>query len=416
MTIATPAVLRLLRHACLEIAGTLTDERATGLERVALVLTRLITERESGETREGLLARSPRPDVAAEADYFWRYDERMKAALAEAATPTSSSPPGEDLNLPALTRFLRARFPDEPELSAASANVASRGFSKKTVFVTLAGVRGLPQELVLRIDQPANYLGTHVRDEFPVLQHLWECGVSVPRPLACEPTGAVLGQPFVVSERVSGAPIGGNFVFPARSEDPVRQVATAMARLHAAPLGPFLARHPDADDGRPAIDRGLERLQRDWAALATRSPTIEAAFDWIERHRSLAFGERTFVHDDCNFNNILFDQGRLIAIVDWEFANIGNPAADLGFFYYAAEAVSSFGHFLDCYAEAGGKRPSAEVLDFHILWGQLRLAVMGFQVDLGFQRGDFQDLRFALAGVHFLPQSIERVSRLLQRL
>lgn len=416
MTIATPAVLRLLRSRCQDIARTLPDERATELERVALVLSRLITERESGESRDELLTRTPPPDARAEADYFRRYSERMRVALAESHPRQADKPAEDELDLAALTRFLRTEFPEERHLNATTATVASRGFSKKTVFVTLAGARTLPGEVVLRIDQPANYLGTHVDHEFPYLRYLWDCNVKVPRAFACELSGSVLGQPFMVSERVAGAPLGGNFVFPARSDELVRQIAAAMAQLHAAPIGAFLERHPGAEDSRPALERGLARFRRDWQTLATRSPTIEAAFEWIERHRELADRQRAFVHDDCNFNNILFEQGQLSAIVDWEFANIGDPAADLGFFYYAAESVSSFEHFLRCYVEAGGKRPAPEVLDFYVLWGQLRLAVMGFQVDLGFQRGEFADLRFALAGVHFLPQSIDRVSRLLQRL
>jgi hypothetical protein len=82
---------------------------------------------------------------------------------------------------------------------------------------------------------------------------------------------------------------------------------------------------------------------------------------------------------------------------------------DLGYFYYAAQAVSGFDRFLAAYVEAGGARPEPAAIDFYILWGQLRLAIMTFQVESGLRRGELRDLRYVLPITRFLPIVLERV-------
>jgi aminoglycoside phosphotransferase (APT) family kinase protein len=139
---------------------------------------------------------------------------------------------------------------------------------------------------------------------------------------------------------------------------------------------------------------------------------MEAGFRWIRENRRLGHGPPSIVHNDYNFNNILVYGDRVSAVVDWEFAHVGTPAADLGYIYYAAEHVASFDFFCAEYARAGGTVPDRQQLDFYIFWGQLRLGVMAFQGAQHVDAGRLLDIRFAMARQHRRRATLRVAERL----
>jgi aminoglycoside phosphotransferase (APT) family kinase protein len=160
----------------------------------------------------------------------------------------------------------------------------------------------------------------------------------------------------------------------------------------------------------------IDKSYRDWRALGRAVPIIAAAFAWLRANTSRAHGRRSIVHGDFNFNNLLIEGDRVSAIVDWEFVHVDNPAADLGWFHYGAEGVAGWAAFLDAYAAAGGARPAQCELDYHILLGQTRLAVMTQQSEAGFEAGQYDDVKFAAPGARYVNQSPARLRDLLRRL
>jgi len=382
--------LRLLRDT---VAGA-------GLESAAALLNDMIVQQ---TILPGLQA-ARAGDVASDLT-FWR---EYKQAVADEGRPPEAAP-AETLDTAALQAYL-ASLPGESGVSVIAANTVSRGFSKKTVLVSLAGGARLSDEIALRMDQNFNYLGTTVTDEYPWLQQLWRFGARIPQPFALEASGTVLGQKFLVSARVGGRAIGGNYVSPPRNPALIADIAEALAGIHAVPVAPLRG----LADETPHIAREIEQSYADWRAVGAECATMEAGFDWVRAHQHLAAGNEAIVHNDFNFNNMMIEDGRLVAVVDWEFAHLGNPAADLGYFYYSAENVASFDYFLDRYAAAGGTVPEAPTLAFFVFWGQLRLAVMGFQASAGFNAGQFKDIRFAATLGHLRSGMLRVCEKLME--
>jgi len=304
----------------------------------------------------------------------------------------------------ALRRFLAGTQPGEQGVEIIEVRQVARGMSKRTVLVKLRGNRTLPDVVALRIDRKAedNYLGTTVIDEYPVLRHLWKHGAPIPQPHALEPTGTVLGDPFIVFSAVGGAPVGGNYTAPPRNPALMADIAARLAQIHAVPTAGFPAGPAAAasSESEHHIDREIERCLGDWRALDVANPAMELAFRWVREHQRHGRGPPCVVHNDYNFNNILVEDGHVSAVLDWEFVHVGTAAADIGYLYYSAEQVSSFEHFLAAYAGAGGAVPPAEQLKFYVFWGQLRLAVMAFQGARHLDEGRFHDIRFAITRQH----------------
>jgi aminoglycoside phosphotransferase (APT) family kinase protein len=68
-----------------------------------------------------------------------------------------------------------------------------------------------------------------------------------------------------------------------------------------------------------------------------RDPVTEDAFRWL-RSRVPADEQRGVVHGDFRVGNVLVDDGRLTAILDWELAYVGDVRFDLG--YLALERLA----------------------------------------------------------------------------
>lgn len=208
------------------------------------------------------------------------------------------------------------------------------GHSNETFYVT----RG-EERWVLRRPPRGPLLPTahDVAREYRVLRALAGTTVPVPRPLLlCEDT-SVLGAPFYLMERVDGVVIRDTLPPAFEREVAARRgladaLVDALADLHAVDytavgLGDF---------GKP--QGYLERQLRRWTGQLDASrnrplPDLDAVTDWLRAHVPES-PPATIVHGDFRIDNVMFapePPARVLAIVDWEMATIGDPLADLGY-------------------------------------------------------------------------------------
>ena len=389
--------LRLIRDAL----GRLETSDTATKDAVAVLLSELIVT----EAHQ-----APNADVKSETAYIHSIEE----ASSQERRPRSKEETPEALDTAALEKFLNSKIAGEGDIAVVSADTVSRGMSKKTVLVKLKGQRTLPAEIALRVDRSANnYLGTTVIDEWGPLELLWKHDARIPQPFILEPTGSVIGDAFIVFSKATGVPVGGNYVPPAHNPTLIADTAACMAKVHSVPVNNW----PNASQpqGDAFFDAQFDEYLSDWRALNEKSAIMDACFAWIEKHRSLAYGPSVLVHDDFNYNNMLIENDRVSAILDWEFAHVGVAAADLAYLWYAATNASSWEAFLTAYTDAGGTRPPDDQLDFYLLWGQLRLAVMGYKAVRNLEEGMFDDVRYGMSRWH-RRQGMRRLAELLERL
>jgi aminoglycoside phosphotransferase (APT) family kinase protein len=158
-----------------------------------------------------------------------------------------------------------------------------------------------------------------------IMAAIGAAGVPAPRVLACDSEGTVDGHAFAVTELVSGT--SWEVVARQRSHEFVaRQAVDVLIRLQRLPveltgLAGEPVNTPEDDLARwaPLLERGVPEY-RDAGA-----PLLAAL-----RRAIPVPAEPVLVHGDFHYGNLLFANGQVVAIVDWEIAQLGDPLLDLG--------------------------------------------------------------------------------------
>ena len=198
-------------------------------------------------------------------------------------------------------------------------------------------LRGTAGSLILRRPPAAALSGTahSMAREHRVLQALAGRDVPAPRPVAFCDDPAVTGAPFLVMEHIDGVSItdrlpGAYPPGPAAVGRLGEEMIDGLAALHrldwqAAGL---------ADFGRPDqfLERQVPRWTRQYESHAVRDlPRFAQLGQWLEKHRPAQWTPG-LMHGDFHLDNCLFSprEPRLLAIIDWELATIGDPLLDVG--------------------------------------------------------------------------------------
>jgi aminoglycoside phosphotransferase (APT) family kinase protein len=262
-------------------------------------------------------------------------------------------------------------------------------------------------ECVLRAASPAGVAASLTKpQEFAVLRAAFAAGMAAPEPLFMCDDPAVFGRPFYIMRRARGVAAGRLIAKPdAPQTELARDLARQLACLHTikpgAPTLHFLA-VPDS----PGL--AAAALYRQWlGAEAGRDPVLAWGLRWLERNAPPP-GETTLCHRDYRTGNYLVDNGRLTAILDWEFCGWSDPMEDVAWFCsrswrfgrMAREAggIASRADFYAAYEEASGRGVNPARIAFWETSAYLRWAAIAHQQAERHTSGVEPSLELALTG------------------
>jgi aminoglycoside phosphotransferase (APT) family kinase protein len=295
-----------------------------------------------------------------------------------------STQPNADLSA-RLAAFLSAAASAPAELTALA---PIPGGASMATWSIDAVIGGAPQALVLRMDLASNMNPAALTraQEFALLRAAHAGGVLVPRPRWLDPDGAALGRPGFLMDRVAGESIGPRVVrrpeLAAARTALVGQMAEQLARIHAldpAPLD-FLQRPPP---GRSPAQHALDATRALLDSIGVARPALEFGLRWLER-RAPACPQPTLVHGDFRIGNLLVGPDGLSAVIDWEFAHVGDPHEDLAWpclrdWRFGADSlrvggVGQLEPFIAAYQSASGRAVDRVALRYWEILGNLRWA------------------------------------------
>ena len=319
---------------------------------------------------------------------------------------------GEELDILKLSAYLRKINPDwEGEISVRQ---FSGGYSNLTYNLIIGD-----HDLILR--RPpfgANVKSGHDMGREYKVQKLLRPHFSAVAPVYHLCTDHdVMGCDFYVMQRVQGIILRAEGLGEDGAPSDYEQIANTwlrtMVNLHQvdylkAELGGL---------GRP--EGYIERQITGWSRRYKKAQTHDLkeanrVIEWLNKSIPVS-DDHALIHNDFKYDNVMFapgDWSKIIAILDWEMATIGNPIMDFAtsLAYWAEEEdLAVFGplisqptyqegnpnrsELIHKYGEASGRDMSNIV--YHYVYGLFKIAVIMQQIYYRYHHGYTDDPRFS---------------------
>jgi len=227
-------------------------------------------------------------------------------------------------------RLLKEAFPGSCLLRARR---LAGGVSAEVVAVEIMGPDDVcPQTVVVRRHGAADVrrdpeVAAH---EFRLLRILHDAGLPVPRPIYLGTPGGAFATPYIVTEFLAGT----SDEMPDDPEDLSRQLAALLAAIHQVQASELtflstqdarLQRLVTQPPGRSALG-DLEEGARA-VVLATLCPARRS--DEADGMTGTGAPPMALLHGDFWPGNVLWLNGRISGVIDWEDAQLGSPLWDL---------------------------------------------------------------------------------------
>jgi aminoglycoside phosphotransferase (APT) family kinase protein len=213
-----------------------------------------------------------------------------------------------------------------PGLRVISVDPIPEGHSGFTYFVSIDDGGG-PRRFVLRLPPPGARIAgpADVVRQGRIMSALHAAGLPAPAIPVLTADAVVDDRPFVLMEAVEGTRIEKAGV-EQKPLDIAGSAVHVLKSLHALPLD-----RTGIGDEAPV---GLQAEMLRWLWLMERAPqelTNRAGhLGGLLAARVPAERVPTLVHGDYHYGNMLFRGSDVVAVLDWEIAQIGQPLLDLG--------------------------------------------------------------------------------------
>jgi len=178
-------------------------------------------------------------------------------------------------------------------------------------------------------------------DEFKLLQLVHAVGLAAPEPYYLDQSCEIFSTPYIVIEYIEGE----TKFAPSNLPNLLLQFATHLSRIHQI-------------DGSKLDVSFLPKLEKRYADKLRERPTnvdesldegrirdvLEAVWPLPQRNTSV------LLHADFWPGNLLWRDGQLVAVIDWEDAALGDPLADVAnsrleiLWAFGVDAMQCFTH------------------------------------------------------------------------
>jgi aminoglycoside phosphotransferase (APT) family kinase protein len=315
---------------------------------------------------------------------------------------------GEELNLEALTNYMRGKLEGANNLAIEQ---FPGGHSNLTYLLKTPA-----REYVLRRG-PLGPVAPKAHDmarEYKVLKAVHPVFPPAPEVfLLCEDP-SILGAVFFIMERRHGIIVRDSIppelaAFSDYQKLVSRGFVDCLVELHSVDI----EKHGLVSLGKP--EGFLERQVRGWfdrwnRAKTEENPLMDSIIEWLN-DRMPESPRPTLVHNDFKLDNMMLnsdDPSRVEALLDWEMSTVGDPLVDLGVVltYWAQPSDPggtkptitgqpgwyTRGELLSAYAEKTGRDIS--LINYYEVFAIFKLSVVIQQIYVRFHRGQTTDERF----------------------
>lgn len=321
---------------------------------------------------------------------------------------------GEGLDVERLSAYLAIHLPelDGPLVIEQFPS----GFSNLTYLI-----KTNDRELVLRRPPVGAKIKTahDMSREYRILSQLRPVYSKVPRTLTYCDDDTILGAPFYLMERVLG------IILRAQPPTGIELSAETMRGLSTSFIDNLVEIH--SIDYVSANLTGLGNPQgyvnrqvtgwinRYHAARTGEVCEVEQVASWLMDHLPPDSTKSALIHNDYKYDNLVLspaDLSKVLAVLDWEMATIGDPLMDLGTslgYWVETNDSPEWQQYGFVMTKLPGNLTRSELVEhysaqtgyeigdpvFYYVYGLLKIAVIVQQIYFRFNQGLTKDSRFA---------------------
>jgi aminoglycoside phosphotransferase (APT) family kinase protein len=397
--------------------GTILDKRSPApvnrkwKERwdkgVGAELTTLIADSQAA-TRTPKTSEGAERDIAQKLrDFLVSYHEPMDPTVSAGTKTTYQGGRGDRqdgeaektiyITAPLLQQYLHARFPDMAASTVSEVKRLMGGYSKETYIARLQD-EGRERRFVIRKDGYGLPTGSSVSNEFAVLKEVHAAGVPVPEPLWLEADTSHFGAAYMAVSFATGQP--AHLHVPADAQPRQKwaeELARTVALLHRTTSKPDL-------DVRDQIRADIADLQR---RVEEREPHPGLAFglSWLTDHvDDLKSRPACRIHGDIGFHNILMEEDRIVALLDWEFSHYSDPIEDLVYVKPFLDQLEQWPNFLRVYQQECGFGFDEGAARYFGVWKEARNMVACLGSLNSLLLPSVKDVALSVAGTIYIPK------------
>lgn len=248
--------------------------------------------------------------------------------------------------------------------------------------------------------------------EFRVMQIAYASDVSLPYPQAFLPD--LLGRPAALLHRKQGETIGRRIVREPAFENARKvlpaQMGTMLAHIHKIDADQFGMRLflPQPPVEQTPAQWMTTQTEKNLDAIGEPHPALELGLRWLRLHEPPAPKQLVLLHGDYRIGNVVVDENGLVSVLDWEFAHLGDPYADLAWsqvrdWRFGNDALHFGGvaqpdEFFEAYEKTMGTKINHGAVRYWEIMGNVRWAVGMLNQAQRHLRGEEPNLEFASLG------------------
>jgi aminoglycoside phosphotransferase (APT) family kinase protein len=346
-----------------------------------------------------------------------------------AASDASAVRAEDAFDIAAVTRWLHTAVPDDPGLAEVpTVRQFGGGASNLTYLLTYPD-----RTLVLR-RPPAGTKAKSAHDmhrEYTIQSQLKPSFPYVPTMVAFCADPQVIGSDFYVMEHVAGTILRRDIppdlgLSPASARTLCHNAITVLGELHATDLD--AAGLTSFGRGEGYVARQVDGWSSRYRAARTADVgDFEPVMRWLDENQPRD-SRSCLIHNDFRFDNIILAPGeptRIVGILDWEMATVGDPLMDLGSglaYWVEADDDPEFlalrrqpthvpgmltrDEVVAAYLDHAGLALPRGGWTFYEVFGLFRLAVIAQQIYYRFFHGQTTNPLFGALGgaVHYLDR------------
>ena len=261
-------------------------------------------------------------------------------------------------------------------------------------------IEGVSCDVVMRIRDRAVFESRSCAWEYAVQNAAHEAGVRTPKPMLLHEDEGLLGAPLYLMAYVPGAARPSVMRAVEDKDALAAELGRELAKIHRVPIP------ADMDSESHTVHDAIAGYRAYLDVRDQAHPVLEWGLRWLEvnaPNSDLVLG-----HGDFRTGNYLVENGRLVAVLDWEFSGPADPHADIGWFCakcwrgraydHEAGGLASREALYGAYEDTGGRRVDRRLVAYWEVMAHVRWAIIALQQADRFMNGAARSLEHALLG------------------